>query len=117
VAIAPIRNTKVNGTISDLLSPACGALLGAGADRIAQMVPDGVRRATARSSARPQTCDTNDERKMTPPSRTELLDEVIDLREKLDAITRAWDNDDMDLLEKLISDDDESDEDPESGDD
>lgn len=51
---------------------------------------------------------------MTPPSRTELLDEVIDLRERLDAITRAWENDDMTLLDELISD---GDDDSEPGDD
>jgi hypothetical protein len=52
---------------------------------------------------------------MTPPSRTELLDEVIDLREKLDAIARAWENDDMDLLDELLTDD--LDDAPDPGDD
>ena len=43
---------------------------------------------------------------MSAPSRTEVFGEVIDLRERLDAIQRAWDNDDGDAIGNVLAGDD-----------
>lgn len=40
---------------------------------------------------------------MSAPSRAEVFGEVIELRERLDAIQRAWDDDDVDAIGNVLS--------------
>ncbi len=43
---------------------------------------------------------------MSAPSRAEVFGEVIALRERLDAIQRAWDDDDVDAIGNVLAGDD-----------
>lgn len=48
---------------------------------------------------------------MPAPTRAEVFGEVIDLREQLDAIRRAYDDDDVEAIGDVLAGDDFDDED------
>lgn len=50
---------------------------------------------------------------MSAPTRAEVFSEVIELREQLDAVRRAYDDDDLDGIGTALAGDDLDDEDDE----
>lgn len=54
---------------------------------------------------------------MSAPSRTEVFGEVVELREQLDAVRRAYEDDDLEGIGAALSGDDLEDEDEDEDDD